>query len=147
MAASAANRPATLEVSPNGGPERPWLMIVEDDDDIRRALTEILEDRGFDVLGAANGREALDMLRGSVLPSMILLDLMMPVMDGWDFRQEQMNDPILREIPVAIFSASGFSQQAIKAKFGDVELLTKPVCIDDLYRVVDRLRSPTEAAA
>ena len=72
------------------------VLIVDDDNDVRSALAELLEEEGFSVEGAANGREALALLRGgTVHPAVILLDLMMPGMDGWDFRHEQMRDPKL----------------------------------------------------
>jgi CheY-like chemotaxis protein len=122
-------------------------MIVEDDDDIRASLSEMLQDAGVEVLGAPNGREALAMLHAGTRPTMILLDLMMPVLSGWDFRREQMNDPALRQIPVVVFSATGLRREALRAQLGDVELLPKPICVADLFRVIDRLGRPVEAAA
>ena len=82
------------------------LMIVEDDADISEALAEALEDHGHTVIVAADGQEALDKLRAAaVLPRLILLDLMMPVMDGWQFRAAQRQDANLAEIPVVLLSA------------------------------------------
>src|SRR5678815_5518609 len=82
------------------------VLVVEDDVDIRQALVEILEDQGFETLGARDGADALDILsRATDLPCVILLDLMMPVMDGAAFREAQRNDPRLASIPVVVLSA------------------------------------------
>src|SRR5689334_1575844 len=82
------------------------ILIVDDDVDIREALTDTLEARGFEVVTAANGLEALRLLRSNaVSPSVILLDLMMPVLDGYEFLDEQRKDPALASIPVAIITA------------------------------------------
>ena len=94
------------------------ILIVDDDCDVRRALTELLEDEGYAVAGAANGRAALDMIRGGVRPALILLDLMMPGMNGWDFRNAQLRDPELSAVPVVIVTASGFTQDAIRTELG-----------------------------
>jgi len=103
------------------------LLFIEDDDATRRALAEALQADGFDVVTAAHGREALEFLRAGLRPSAILLDVMMPVMDGWDFRHIQLNDPALRDIPVLLVTASGFSLETIRKQFGDVELIRKPI--------------------
>lgn len=79
-------------------------MVVEDDHLIREAIAEALDEEGFEVVEAANGREALDKLH-SEHASLVLLDLMMPVMDGWRFREEQLHDPELANIPVVVLSA------------------------------------------
>jgi len=97
------------------------VMVVEDDVDIRQALIEILEDHGFGAVGARDGAEALNILsRATELPCVILLDLMMPVMDGATFRQAQRQDPRLASIPVVVLSA---------------------------YRDVDRHAAPLDAAS
>src|SRR5436305_4151442 len=104
------------------------ILIVDDDSDVRAALSELLEDEGFSVEGAPNGREALARLRqGQVHPAVILLDLMMPGMDGWDFRSEQMRDPQLAAVPVVIVSASGFSRESIRAQFRPAGYVAKPI--------------------
>jgi signal transduction histidine kinase len=81
------------------------LLLVEDDASIRLALSDMLEDEGFAVTTAINGRDALDELRQSAPPDVIVLDLMMPVMDGWEFRVEQRSDPMLAGIPLLAMSA------------------------------------------
>jgi CheY-like chemotaxis protein len=92
-------------------------------------------------------REALELLRGGLRPSSILLDLMMPVMDGWDFRQEQLADPALKDIPVVLITAAGFSRETIQAQLGDVHLLPKPVPCPALLEILGRARAQTSSAA
>src|SRR5512142_2554210 len=80
-------------------------MVVGGDHLIREALAEALDEEGFEVLEAANGREALDKLHAE-RASLVLLDLMMPVMDGWSFREAQLHDPEISNIPVVVLSAA-----------------------------------------
>src|SRR5262245_34872901 len=89
------------------------VLIVDDDYDIRATLHEILSDEGYDVASSANGFEALQALRSGTAPCLILLDLMMPVMDGWQFRAQQLSDPTLASIPVVVLSAdAGVAQKS-----------------------------------
>ena len=82
------------------------ILVVEDESGQREALAEVLSRLGYEVQCAANGSEALDLMRHSEsLPGLILLDLMMPVMDGWEFRAEQRRDRTLAEVPVVMLSA------------------------------------------
>src|SRR5258706_9459662 len=81
------------------------VLIVEDDEDLRDMMAQMLTIEGFDTATAANGREALDYLHATGKPNVILLDLMMPVMDGWEFRRQQKADPELAPVPVIILSA------------------------------------------
>ena len=83
------------------------ILVVDDDPDIRTSLAEILGDEGYRVAGARNGREALDYLRRRTRPSLILLDMMMPDMDGWLFRREQQKLPELASIPPTSGPAAG----------------------------------------
>src|SRR5690349_1561300 len=76
------------------------ILIVEDDADLRDMMAQLLLLEGFDAYAVANGREALDYLHHADAPNLILLDLMMPVMDGWEFRREQQRDPQLAGVPV-----------------------------------------------
>jgi CheY-like chemotaxis protein len=75
------------------------ILVVEDDEDSRRALTNVLEDEGFSVAAVGSGQEALDYLHDSARPQLIVLDLMMPGMKGWNFRHLQKQDPELAAIP------------------------------------------------
>jgi two-component system, cell cycle sensor histidine kinase and response regulator CckA len=112
------------------------LLVVEDDADIRDALDGLLSTEGFRVAGCSNGREALDWLHASPKPDLILLDLMMPVMDGWQFRVAQKQDPELATIPVVALSADATA----KAAAIDADAyLKKPVEYDTLLETLDRL--------
>ena len=109
-------------------------MVVEDDEGIRDALCDLLESEGFDVASAVHGRDALEKLRGpSERPDVILLDLMMPVMDGWAFRSEQQRDPALADIPVVVITAS---RQADLASLRPRAFLKKPIDFDELLRAL-----------
>jgi CheY-like chemotaxis protein len=85
----------------------PSILVVDDDDAMRAALAMVLGREGFRVLTAAHGRSALEQLRTGPRPRLILLDLMMPVMDGFQFRDEQRRDPLLADIPVIVVSGGG----------------------------------------
>jgi len=95
---------------PGEAPEH--ILLVEDDRSIRVALQAILEDEGYAVTAADNGRQALERLRSSAAPDLIVLDLRMPVMDGWEFRAAQKDDPKLARIPVLAISADGSAKAA-----------------------------------
>ena len=84
--------------------ERP-ILLVDDDFDIRETLAELLREKGYSVLTAAHGQEALDILRRPVRPCLILLDLMMPVMDGYEFLDELAKDPALASLSVIVITA------------------------------------------
>jgi len=82
------------------------ILVVEDEEMIRDSLVEFLDEQGYVAIGAVHGRDALDKLTASgPRPCLILLDLMMPVMDGRSFREEQLQTPELAAIPVVVFSA------------------------------------------
>src|SRR5262245_43168184 len=89
---------------------RRTVLVIEDDHDIREALCEALEARGFTALSAMNGREGIELLRhlppNTYRPSVILLDLMMPVVNGWDFLAQLRQNYFLRNIPVIVVSAT-----------------------------------------
>ncbi|WP_437818121.1 response regulator [Sorangium sp. So ce1078] len=89
------------------------ILIVDDDAAIRRTLSELLEEEGYVVASVANGREALDYLRDDPSSiSLVLLDLMMPVMDGFQFRAEQKSDPMLAAMPIVVMTARGGTERA-----------------------------------
>jgi signal transduction histidine kinase/CheY-like chemotaxis protein len=124
---------------PEPGPGEPGpVLIVDDDRDIREAVAETLEDKGFAVLSANNGLEALKLLRsGEPRPSVILLDLMMPVMDGYRFLAEQRADPAIAGIPTVIFTAGHGVE---RSRLGDVPVLAKPIDVPLLVSTLRRLR-------
>src|SRR4051812_37667489 len=88
------------------------VLIVEDERDIRDTLEEVLKYEGFSVHSSSNGQEALTLLKTIERPCLILLDMMMPVMNGWEFLQMQRQDEILATIPVVVVSAGGEKAQA-----------------------------------
>ena len=87
------------------------VLVVEDDPELLHSLSEVLQSEGYGVARARHGLEALGRLRGGTRPSVILLDLMMPIMNGWQFRYEQRQDSDLAKIPVVVVSAKSDSRQ------------------------------------
>jgi CheY-like chemotaxis protein len=117
-------------------PSRRLVLVVDDDIDVREVVADVLVAEGYGVVTAADGREALDWLRGAPeVPCLILLDLMMPRMDGTEFRREQLRDPALREIPVVVLSA-GASVVAAASSLRAAAHLRKPMPLDELLRIV-----------
>ncbi len=118
------------------------IMIIEDDPDISEAVASILEDRDYRPIVASNGQEGLDRLRATdERPLVILLDLMMPVMDGWQFRSAQAGDPALADIPVVLLSAH-LDVEAAARQMSAAAWLRKPVDLQELLDVVARLSAP-----
>lgn len=117
---------------------KPLVLIVEDDPEIRFALGDLLELSGYRVSKAQHGRDALQLLRGGLRPAVILLDIMMPVMNGWAFRAEQLADPELSGIPVVVLTAMGRAEEAGR-ELGCHAALSKPFEISDLLTILDRL--------
>jgi two-component system, chemotaxis family, chemotaxis protein CheY len=113
------------------------ILIVEDDVDVREALATFLAGEGYDVVEAGDGAEALERLRGSTVVRLILLDLMMPVMNGWEFRKRQLEDPALATIPVVVVTADNSAVRRA-ADAGAVACLLKPVEFPDLLAYVGR---------
>jgi CheY-like chemotaxis protein len=112
------------------------LLVVEDDRDIRESVVEVLEDEGYTVSAAADGRQALDLLSAaSPLPDVILLDLMMPVMNGLQFRQEQLLRPELAAIPVLIVTADVNAKHQAAA-LGVAGVVQKPLKIQSLLDLI-----------
>ena len=118
-------------------PHRP-ILVVDDDDDLRETLGELLAEEGYDARCFENGRVALEFLRaqrGDGIPMLVLLDLMMPEMNGWQFREEQLRDAALARIPVVVMTASrSLAEHPVDAD----EILYKPVGLDQLLSVVAR---------
>ena len=118
-------------------PEKWSILIVEDDRDLGEALSDVLRDEGYFVAIAGDGREALDRLRRDPRPSLILLDLTMPVMNGWQFRAEQREDPILSRIPVVILSAGEHLAEQM-VPLGIKDYVHKPIELQQLLRTIER---------
>jgi len=113
------------------------VLIVDDDAAIRDVLSEVLCDEGYAVDTAANGYEALAYLQAAPKPGLILLDLMMPVMNGWEFRAAQQLDPELAAIPVITISANAELVRGAP-RLEVAQHLRKPVDLDHLLRTVKR---------
>lgn len=107
------------------------VLVVDDDDAIREVIAEVLRDHGYDVLAAANGEQALMTLNDEPPPDLVLLDLMMPVMSGWEVLEQLQENVQLSEIPVVVVSAMTAP--------GMCEHLPKPIDLDCLLNTVNRL--------
>lgn len=112
---------------------KPLVMVIDDDDDIRETLAGLLEDEGYEVAAFPSGVDGLQALKGGLAPRVILLDLMMPVMDGAEFRRAQLADPALASIPVILITAAGLDRVQ-RSDYSEV--LRKPLKID---RVLDAI--------
>jgi CheY-like chemotaxis protein len=113
------------------------ILVVDDDAEFRAVLRQVLEAEGCVVSEAPDGRTALSILRSTVLPHLILLDLMMPVMNGWDFHAELQKDPSLAAIPVAVLSAVGQMRP-----FGAMHELHKPIDLPNLLGLLQAIEAP-----
>lgn len=115
------------------------ILVVDDDPDIRDIVADILTEEGYRALGAENGRHALRMLREEGLrPNLILLDMMMPELDGWGFRAEQQQDAALALIPVVVFTAHELPSQTAE-QMQAAGFLKKPIRLAQLLEAVRRV--------
>jgi CheY-like chemotaxis protein len=122
------------------------VLVVDDDLEIRESVMEILEEHGYEPVGAENGLEALDKLRSpGPTPCLILLDLMMPRMDGKSFRQLQLQNPELASIPVVVISAFRDVAQTLQ-EMKVVDLLKKPFKLQELLGLARRYCSASTEA-
>ena len=115
------------------------VLVVDDSDAIRDSLGDLLEDHGYAVTSAENGQLALERLRAGLRPRAILLDLMMPVMDGWEFRRAQVGDPDLKGIPVIVITAFGPPATALASELPGVNMIAKPLSVPALLAALERL--------
>jgi CheY-like chemotaxis protein len=109
------------------------VLIVEDDDMLRESVRDLLRDHGFDTVEAINGRAALDYLKANPPPCVVLLDLMMPVMNGWDFMAALLRLQSAPMPPIVVTSA-----MADRAPSGAAAILRKPFDLDELVDIVRR---------
>jgi CheY-like chemotaxis protein len=110
----------------------PIVLVIEDNDAVRDALVMLLQGAGYRTTATRDGNHALALLRRGLTPCLILLDLLMPVKSGWEFRAEQLKDPALARIPTAVLS--GVRTPELR---GIVASLPKPIDVDQLLAVVD----------
>lgn len=118
---------------------RATVLVVDDDELVRESLALALELEGYAAVRAAHGIDALLALRTGARPDVILLDLEMPVMPGWEFRERQLADPAFADIPVVVVSSS---QRAVSA----TRRIAKPCAIDTVLRAVRELSAAARAA-
>ena|SRR5688572_22759691 len=114
----------------------PTVMIVDDDDAIREALEDVLSDEGYRIVGMPDGQQALDYLNAEKQPAAILLDLWMPVMDGWKFLDALLDDSRFSRIPLIVLTAAR-DQRARELRVSEV--LTKPVQLQQVLSALERL--------
>ncbi|MEQ1727347.1 MAG: response regulator [Vicinamibacterales bacterium] len=114
------------------------VLIVEDDADLREMMAQLLQLEGYKAEAVANGHDALRYLESGDRPEVILLDLMMPVMDGWEFRRRQVQDPAIAKVPVVVLSAL---DQTRALGLGGTAFLKKPLDFDRLLELVRRFCS------
>jgi two-component system, chemotaxis family, chemotaxis protein CheY len=120
-----------------------FVLIVDDDPDLLDVTRFVIENEGIVVETARNGQEALALLRTGRLPGLVLLDLMMPVMNGWEFLEEVANDPSLKAIPIVVLTAAERREVP-----GATEVLSKPMDLVALLQVVERyVRRDDDAGA
>jgi CheY-like chemotaxis protein len=115
-------------------PARHTILVVDDDAEIRESIADLLQDEGYEVAVAANGREALDQIRAGLRPRVVVLDLMMPVMDGWQFLDERARDAALKAVPVVVVSATPETLQPPET----CAFIRKPMRLELLLEVVGR---------
>lgn len=111
------------------------ILVLEDEPDARDAIIELLQVEGYWAVGAANGAEALTLLQGGLTPAIMLVDLTMPVMDGWDFCASVGADPRWANIPIAIVTASA-NLEDLPERRQDAGLFVKPINVAKLLDVV-----------
>jgi CheY-like chemotaxis protein len=116
----------------------PAVLVVEDDPDLREMMEQMLHLEGFATLTAPNGQEALNLLRAGAPVKVILLDLMMPVMDGWEFRRCQRADPKLADIPVVVMSA--FDGERVR-EIAPLAAFRKPLAFGRMIDLLHRLHA------
>lgn len=119
----------------------PLILVVEDDRDVRDAVIDVLRDAGYGVVWAGDGEQAIQLLRTGVRPAAILLDLMMPGMDGFQFRTEQQRDPAVAGIPVILLSATRYVERDAAA-LGAAAMVAKPAATEDLLAAIERVAGP-----
>jgi CheY-like chemotaxis protein len=114
------------------------VLVVDDDKAVCKIISAALADKGFETAVVYNGKEALDYLKStSRQPGLILLDLMMPEMTGWEFRKIQQEDPVLARIPVAIITGMEDADGKFSA-MGAVDVLCKPSKVEEVASLVSR---------
>jgi len=124
-----------LSVSEEEAAKRCLVAIIEDDSEFRDMLRELLEEEQYRVVALSNGAEALETLRGDTLPNVILLDVSMPVMDGFDFLRFRNDDPQLAAVPVVLVTNAKPHE---RPTIGVNDVVRKPIDIDEILFAIKR---------
>jgi two-component system response regulator MprA len=124
---------------------RHQVLIVDDDEDVREALAAFLTACGDEAIAAVDGIEGLAKLAAGIDICLVLLDVRMPRLDGWAFREAQLANPALAGVPVVIVTGDGPGHQARANTLGVCQLLTKPVDPGNLRTAIDRHCRPAGA--
>ena len=114
------------------------VLVVEDDTDLRESLSQALRDHGFTVTQAGNGQQALDLLHSGIRPGVILLDLMMPVLSGWQLRDALRQDPALARIPQLVISAFVDEAEQVILALPPDDCIRKPFHLRILIDAIER---------
>ena len=125
---------------------QPILLIVEDDPIARAGLTTILEREGYRIVTATDGEEALQQLQAGLVPDLVLLDMILPVHDGWLFCHRKRRDTSIARIPVAIMTGLQIACEEWACSLGEIALLHKPIEIETLLEIVRRFSPPSSPA-
>ena len=138
MASPGTNKrtpPRDAPDTPDASPRRCLVAIIEDDSEFRTMLRELLEEERYRVIAMANGAEALEMLRGDSMPDVILLDVSMPIMDGFDFLRHRNADPRLSTVPVVLVTNAKPHE---RPTVGVSDVVRKPIDIDEILLAIKR---------
>jgi CheY-like chemotaxis protein len=114
------------------------ILIVEDDPTAREDLSTLLRSEGYRIAAAGDGLAAINLLRAGLRPDLILLDMILPGADGWQFFAERQRDPAVAAIPVVIMTGVGIASDDWAHALGAVGLLRKPIGLDDLLATIRR---------
>ena len=117
----------------------PWILIVDDDEDIRDTIRSLLQLRGYTVDTAPDGQAGLERMRAGAPPALVILDFMMPRMNGEEFRVAQLGDPALSAVPVVLLTGAG---EAASGSGPPVERIAKPIDLQALFDTVARFCAP-----
>ncbi len=126
-------------------PPQNTLLIVDDDAIARAGLTTLLGQEGYQIVTAANGQVALDILHGGLVPDLILLDMILPVRDGWWFCGQKQSDRSIAGIPVVLMTGLQIASEEWAVSLGAVGLLRKPIDVPTLIKTVHRYSRPNPA--
>jgi CheY-like chemotaxis protein len=114
------------------------VLLVENDEIIREGMASVLRSEGYGVAAAGDGLEALEYLRRSPAPDLVVLDMLLPVHDGWRFLEDRKRDPALASVPVLITTAIGVASDEWARSLGACGCLRKPFDIETFVREVRR---------